>query len=197
MSELILTPMIAGHPDLESIRRVNEEAFPPDELMTVEEMLRLTNQADAELLSFRDASSPVGFTLIVKNDACAYIYYLAVDGSLRSKGWGSQALAGIFKRYAPRQIAVDFEIADPRAENYRQRLRRRKFYMKNGFHETGRCTALRGNKFEVFCTGGELREEALLNLIHQMHRHCPDFPDHLYTLKNDSSENLNDRKGDL
>lgn len=71
---------------------------------------------------------------------------------------------------------VDFEEIDESADNIAQRIRRKNFYLKNGFHETGHYTLLSENRFEVVCSGGELRENAFKDLLNILHAHRPEFP---------------------
>ncbi len=79
--------------------------------------------------------------------------------------------------YPGLQLVLDFEVIDEQAENNTQRVRRKNFYLKNGFHETGHYTMLRDDRFEVVCSGGALREAALKDLLHVIHQHRPEFPD--------------------
>ena len=75
------------------------------------------------------------------------------------------------------QIILDFEIIDESAENLEQRIRRKNFYLRNGFHETGRFTLLNGYRFEVVCNKQELRADAFMELIRVIHQYRPEFPE--------------------
>ena len=143
----------------------------------MEEIFSFAKDTDTDVLGIYDGDGPVGFAVLLKGSECAYLYYLAVDGNIRSKGYGSAALKDIIKRYGELQIILDFEEIDARADNYEQRLRRKSFYLKNGFHETGNYTLLRGARFEVVCSGGELKRENFGELLKIIHAHRADFPD--------------------
>ncbi len=68
-------------------------------------------------------------------------------------------------------------LLDESEENLR-RIRKKKFYLRNGFHETGNYTImLEDLRFEVICTDGELQREAFVDLIHIIHGHCAEFLD--------------------
>lgn len=168
-----------GAPELKYLSRVNDEAFPPTERMSFEEMFCYAAVADTEVLGIYEQGRALGFVMILKNCACAFVILLALDGSVRSHGYGSAALHSIIKRYPDHQLVVDFEELDARAENSAQRLRRKNFYLRNGFHETGCFTVLGGERFEVLCTGGALKEEPLLDLIHVLHCREPRLYDGL------------------
>ena len=79
--------------------------------------------------------------------------------------------------YSELQLVMDFEVIDENAENNAQRIRRKNFYLRNGFHEAGNYTMLRDDRFEVVCNDGELRKTALKELLCVIHEHCPEFPD--------------------
>ncbi len=53
--------------------------------------------------------------------------------------------------YKTNQFTVDFEMVDENAPNYDQRVRRKAFYMKNGFNETGLFLTYFGVSYEVLC----------------------------------------------
>lgn len=166
--------------DRDYFDRLNQEAFPAAERTDIEEMFAFSRDADAQLLGIYEAGAPVGFAFLVKNAACGYVYYFAIDKALRSQGYGGAAIEELLGRYPQLQLILDFEELDPAAANYDQRLRRKGFYLRHGFVETGKYTMLRGNRFEVVCGGGPLREDAFRDLLQVLHAHCPQFPAVLY-----------------
>lgn len=168
--------LTAESKDILFFSEVNNEAFPPSEHMTMDEILDFANATDTDVLGIYDEAQPIGFIVIMKNDRCGYIYFYAIDSRLRSKGYGSAVLKQLNDEYKDIQMTLDFEILDENAENYAQRLRRRQFYLRNGFHETGRYTMLRDEKFEVVCNGGELDANGLKDLLAIIHTHRPEFP---------------------
>lgn len=162
--------------DVRVFSRINDEAFPPSERMSMEEILDFASTTNTDALGVYDGAQPVGFIVILKNDRCGYVYFYAIDSRLRSKGYGSAALKKLNDEYKSIQITLDFEVLDENADNYAQRLRRRRFYLRNGFHETGRYTMLGDERFEVVCNGGELDAEGLKALLEILHAHRPEFP---------------------
>ncbi len=165
--------------DLPVFDRINTDAFPPYERMEISEMLALSESPWGELLGIYEEGKPIGLALIAKNSACGYIYYLAVSKEMRNKGYGSLALGKLRQMYSDIQLTLDFEELNENAENYPLRVSRKAFYLRNGFHETGRYTILNNERFEVVCTGGVLKEEALKDLIHILHKMRPGFLDEL------------------
>ena len=146
-------------PAVEKIRRINEEAFPPSEFMPVEMMFDLTEELGGSVWGLYTEQELAGFAMTVRNDKCEYFFFLAIDRKLRNRGLGAEAVQAFFREFSGRQVILDFEEMDPEAENYPMRLRRKNFYLRCGFHETGRFTMFRGNRFEVVCNGGELEPD--------------------------------------
>lgn len=174
---LRLNPLNPTHKDKEALERINREAFPPNEYMPAEEMFDFAEHTDSDVLGIYDGDTPIGFFLFVKNDRCGYIFFFAIDQNERSKGYGAEALRLLSDTYPTLQIILDFEELDEKAENLDQRIRRKKFYLRNGFAETGHYTLLRGDRFEVVCNRGELLTAPFKKLITVIHSRCPYFPD--------------------
>lgn len=165
--------------EVDAFERINREAFPPSEYMPFDEVFDLAEQTNTDVLGLCDDGTPVGFIVFLKNESCGYIFFLAIDKAHRSKGYGSRALKLLANEYPKLQIILDFEELDPNAENYEQRVRRKAFYLNNGFCETGHYTLLRGERFEVVCNMGELLAEPFKRVISVIHSHCPYFPNEL------------------
>ena len=165
--------------DRKFFEQINEEAFPLSERISFDEFFAFAAKTGADILGIYDGMAPVGFFVLLKNTECGYVFFFAIDKSRRSSGYGSAAMKKLIDTYSEQQIILDFEILDENAENYAQRIRRKGFYLRNGFHETGNYTILRGDKFEVVCTGGELNRPAFKELIHILHASFEEFPDML------------------
>ena len=163
--------------DIEYFEQINEEAFPASERMSFDEIFAFASDTNTDVIGIYDDTRPIGFAVVVKNQECGYIFYLAIDSHARSKGYGSAALQKLRKFYPELQLILDFEEIDKNAENIAQRIRRKKFYLRNGFHETGNYTMLGDIRFEVVCTAGEFRKEAFVELIHIIHKNCEEFLD--------------------
>lgn len=163
--------------DKEYFEQINNEAFPVSERLSFDEIFAFASDTNTDVLGIYDDEIPLGFAIILKNSECGYIYFLAIDNRFRSKGYGSAALQKMTEIYSDLQLVLDFELIDENAENYVQRVQRKNFYLRNGFHETGNYTMLGNERFEVVCTNGELCKPALKDLLRILHEHRPEFPD--------------------
>ena len=162
---------------IDHFEQINDEAFPVSERMSFDEIFTFASDTDTDVLGIYDGKDPIGFAVLLKNKECGYIYFLAIDHHVRSKGYGSAAIQKLLEVYSDLQLVLDFEVIDETAGNNAQRIRRKNFYLRNGFHETGSYTMLRDDRFEVVCSGGELRKAALRDLLCIIHTHRPEFPD--------------------
>ena len=100
------------------------------------------------------------------NRKMIFIMFLAVDESLRTKGYGSAILKEIKNRYPDKKIMVSIEPCNDSAPDIEVRKRRKAFYRKNGYGETGYMIKLSGVVQEIMITNGDFgKKEFLLFFI--------------------------------
>lgn len=163
--------------DRRRFEQINDEAFPVSERMSMDEIFSFASDTNTDVLGIYENDIPIGFAVLLRNEECGYLYYLAIDRCVRSKGYGGAAIKKILATYSQLQIILDFEEINDNAENNDQRIRRKKFYLQNGFHETGNYTMLREERFEVVCNVLPLRKASFKKLLSILHAHRPEFPD--------------------
>lgn len=73
---------------------------------------------------------------MIYTDKMAFILYLAVDGTIQSKGYGSEIMRQVIQRHAGKEIVLNCESLDDHAENAEQRVRRIRFYERLGLKVT-------------------------------------------------------------
>ena len=137
--------------DIKALEKINEEAIPASERNTLDDML----STGAELIGIYAENEPIGFLVIRKYNKICYLAYLAVKQELRSNGIGSAALKALIAEYNDYQVVVEFEAPTAHSENDDIKLRRKHFYLKNGFNETGWVTYYDETEFEI---GSSVRE---------------------------------------
>ena len=131
--------------DIKALEKINEEAIPASERNTLDDML----STGAELIGICVENEPIGFLVIRKYKKICYLAYLAVKQELRSNGIGSAALKVLIAEYSDYQVVVEFEAPTAHSENDDIKLRRKHFYLKNGFNETGWFTYYDETEFEI------------------------------------------------
>ena len=95
--------------------------------------------------------SPIGYFVLRAYKSILYLAYVAVSCERRSEGIGSKALTKLIDEKKDYQIVVEFE-APPGSEPDHLSARRRAFYLRCGYHETGVFMAYSGDEFEVVCS---------------------------------------------
>ena len=136
MTERLLNPtQTATDPEL---RRLYESAFPREERIPWEDLLRLVREMPLEFAEYRDGAELLGITIVYPRPRLSWFWYFAVPEEKRGRGVGQRILSALLARYEGRSAVLDMEDpAQPDAPNAAQRRRRRDFYLRNGFRETG------------------------------------------------------------
>ncbi len=141
--------------------KINDEAFPKNERCPLDRFFELKEKGlDVDILGFMNGGDLLGFFVTMKNGLCAYAWFFAIREDLRSNGLGTKALKLIMEYYKDYQIVLDFEAPDNSADNNVQRIRRRNFYLKSGFHETGYFQFYCETEFEIVCSNKNLDAES-------------------------------------
>ena len=80
----------------------------------------------------------VGLTIYYKENDLIYLIWLAVDKALQGKGIGSLILQTLYKENKNCGIALNIENPNnPKCTDKDVRLKREKFYIRNGFIQSG------------------------------------------------------------
>lgn len=127
------------------------EALPPEEYLAPNNILELSRETDMDFRALYDKDCFIGYSDVVRHSNMAYLFFLAIIPENRSKGSGSNILISLSEKYKSYQFTVDFEMIDENASNNEQRIRRKGFYMRNGFKETDLSLTYFGVWYEVMC----------------------------------------------
>lgn len=137
------------------IKRIYFESFPKKERMAFPMMVAMSKLWNTEFLGFYDGNTLVGFVYLAHNGKIVFIMFLAVDKALRSKGYGSAILQDIQNKYPEKKIIISIEPCDKDAHDIELRIRRKDFYMRNRYQETGYMMKLNGIVQEIIISNGE------------------------------------------
>lgn len=156
------------HPDTEhfhAVESINQHAFPEDQRVPLEVFLPLAEQQIMEVKCLCDGDRAVGFYVLIPDEEIRFLSFLAIDPQHRSLGYGSEALRLLKADAKNRPLTLCIEPQDSRAENIQQRVKRKAFYQRNGFHETGDQQQIHGNLYEVLCSSETYSRRAFLALM--------------------------------
>lgn len=155
-----------GNPDIGKIGRINLEAFPDEERMDLDWQLGFCADGKLDLLGIYDDGLLVGFTTVFPSEGMDYVFFLAMDPSVRSRGYGARTLELLRQRYLGDCIVLDIEPLSPEEPGAELRSRRRGFYLRNGFRPSGCLLTYLGLAFEVlYCGDGDFDRGAYASVL--------------------------------
>lgn len=136
------------------IKELYLSSFPKEERMPFIMMLLMSCLWNTEFLAFYDEDKLCGIIYLASLRKQTFIMFFAVDEKLRSHGYGSRILNEIEKLYPKNPIIVSIEPCFEDADNIEQKLRRKSFYQRNGYVETGYFMKLAGQVQEILIKQG-------------------------------------------
>ncbi|MCL2197526.1 MAG: GNAT family N-acetyltransferase [Defluviitaleaceae bacterium] len=153
-----------GTPDAIKAEELITSLFPESEQIPMFFLLSRAKKDFIDFLAFHD-SEFVGFAYMVTNGDLTFINYLAVNKNVQSKGYGSKILAEIKALYPKNRLFLNLEVLDENAENNLQRIKRRAFYERNGYKDTGIITTVNGNTLDTMILGDTVSPEEMHTLF--------------------------------
>ena len=134
----LLTQIVSeNHKDINMISSLYESAFPDDEKAPFDTLLQRTKKGNVEFVGYYDHETFIGFTYLIHDNNLHYIFYFAILDEYRNKGYGTKILNMLKEKYKNETIFFEIEVLDCNADNYEERKRRKDFYLRNGFQESG------------------------------------------------------------
>ena len=153
--KLKTTAITKDFPDIERVELLAKEAFPIEEYLAPSTLIEMSEKKGFDFLSLYDKDTFVGFIAVRTFKHMAYLLFLAIDDRYRSCGYGGQAIKTLSELYPNYQQVVDIEMVDESASNNEQRIKRRSFYLRNGYKPTGHFLSYLDVDYEVFCMDGD------------------------------------------
>ena len=144
-----------GHSD---VKKIYFESFPKSERMPFPLMVAMSKLWNTDFLGFYEEDTLCGFIYLAHNRKIVFVMFFAVDAALRSKGFGSAILQEIQKKYPTKKIIISIEPCDETAPDIEIRKKRKAFYLRNGYKETGYMIKLAGVVQEIIIANGEFNK---------------------------------------
>ena len=140
--------------ELPVLEAINEEAIPEVERCSLSDML----VSGAKVWCIDYHHEPAGFMAVRYYRNLVYLAYFAVRKDLRSKGIGGNAVKELIRQNPGRQVVVEYEAPDP--PEVCNAVKR--FYLRNGFFETGWYTHYDNTEFEIGCSQQDFNAEEFI-----------------------------------
>ena len=131
--------LIKEHPEYrKDVGDLYISAFPEDERPPLSYFFHVHDiTKDNNIIAYFDENQFIGFASIVTYKDIVYVCYLAVKEDKRNKGYGTQILKSIGDTYQNSVILICFEEVDEKYLDYDNRLKRMRFYNRNGYIDNG------------------------------------------------------------
>ena len=162
---LTTKPVTKQLPAYLRIVEIYKHSFPKDEQMPFWLMRLFARRKRVDFLAFYDQEVFCGFAYLVYNEGLTFVFYLATDPDMRSKGYGSQIVRWIQQEYAESGIVLTIETVDPDYPDYAQRKRRQKFYFNNQMQDTGYRVKEFGVVYDVLTNAPDFSFEAYCKVL--------------------------------
>lgn len=140
--------------DYKKVKELYESAFPKCEQFPFKILVKNTKKDGVNFYSLYNDQQWAGLAYVIAYGNLAYIFYLAVDEQTRGQGLGSKILTAIKEKYKDYKLTLNMEDMDPAADNYEERVRRKRFYLKNGYRTLNYCLKEMGVMYRVLSYGG-------------------------------------------
>lgn len=132
---------------------VYHESFPKIERLPLWFLTLRSSKKNIDFLGIYDGEDYIGFSYVVSKDDLTYVLYLAIEPEAQGKGYGSSTLQALRDYFSNNRIILNIEKPDEASPNQKQRLKRRKFYLKNGYTPVGIHTVELGEDYEMLGYG--------------------------------------------
>ena len=141
------------------VRRLYLDAFPGFERLPFWVLLYKAKKSDSKLSAIYNGDQFVGLTNVAYYQDIVYLFYLAIDPTLRSHGYGSKILHLLKENYPEKRIFLNIEKIDEMSDNFAQRVKRKKFYQQNGFQNADFEVETDAVTYEILYTGGPVARQ--------------------------------------
>lgn len=137
----------------EEIKTLFYNSFPENERFPLCFLLLRSKMDFIDFLSFHDNDTFIGLTYLITNNDLTYIFYLATDNKVRSKGYGSRIIHYISELYPNNTIILNIETVNENSINYKQRVKREQFYFKNGYRKSNLKLIGKDDTYDILIKG--------------------------------------------
>ena len=151
-------------PDFDKGCALYYRAFPPEEQLPMDALLDGTLATDFQAI-YNEDNHFCGFFSYLNHGDISHIMFLAVEEEFRERGYGSRALSIMSDILKGKRIILDIEdvLLGETEENAEQRKKRKAFYLRNGYRESGIRYYWKDVPYELLVSGGSITAKEFQN----------------------------------
>lgn len=124
------------------------KSFPKEERFPFWILEECSKEDNSMLYAIIDNDKFIGMCYLVNCKGAYYLMYLAIKPELRNQNYGFRILLDLEEKYDTMFLYID----EPRDDIS---IRRKNFYLRNGFYDTNKYYEDTGVNYEVLCTNNE------------------------------------------
>lgn len=126
-----------------------KKAFPKNERKPICIINHLMRKNKCDFLAIQSGEENLGFFIILKDHNLVLVDYFAIKETARNKGYGKKSLEVLKDTYCDKRIVLEIESVGLGAQNEEMRIRRKRFYERNGFISTGAQMCIYNERMEL------------------------------------------------
>lgn len=137
------------------IKQIYEESFPKSEKFPFWILKQCAKEDNVHLDAIidHDTDKIIGIRFLISYDDIVYLMYVAIDKKYRNKGFGSFVLRDLILKQADTNVLLCIERPSVKVEDIK--TRRKDFYLRNCFYETGCFIEDSGVEYEFLSSSKE------------------------------------------
>ena len=139
-------------------------AFTEIEKVPEENILRTIGRG-GKLIEYRDDGRFIGFTLTFTSGEWTFWIYLATIPEVRGKGYGSKLIDMVRETHPGKRIFLVVEPMDVTSDDYEMRVRRQRFYERNGCVNSDITLISDDAPFDSMYVSGVLTEDEMRRTV--------------------------------
>ena len=147
------------------IQKLYQKAFPKEEQVPFFYLRNKAKKQHADLYGIYDDANFIGMLYTITYQDIIFVFYLAIEESCQSMGYGSKLLQQLKIQYPGYRMILNMEEVDEQSEGYAQQVSRRKFYLHNGFVDANIKTREKDVVYDMMVYGGELSYDEYAQLV--------------------------------
>lgn len=136
MANIVFKRVTGKSENYSKIKEIYLEAFPENERpREFDDLIAISEKSGfVTMYELLEDNRLLAFYLVAELEKFDYGLMLAVEKSFRMQGIGTELLSAIIEKMHGKPLIFVIEKPTERAENYEQRVRRQKFYERNGMY---------------------------------------------------------------
>lgn len=148
------------------VKQLYITAFPKEERAPLFTLYHKTKKEQNHFHAIVDKDEFVGLLYTIEDVGIVYVFFFAIQEEKRGQGYGSKVLTMVKDMYPGRTVTLMIEDTEKKdADNYEQRIRRLKFYERNGFTQLHVHVNEVGVEYELLGTQAGVTQADFLQLM--------------------------------